>query len=140
MKRRLFLLAYFSAAALLFTIICAMCGVGAAFPYGKKHVYYLLPSSEAAVYTSDTAIPARLLLSEVGGESVTLDYVTREDIEKKYSATLLFSCSAAGVDNYYYYSPDFSSFVYICGVAVNLHIAERADDICVGTPIIFGGY
>jgi len=140
MKRRLFLFSYILAAALLFIIVCAVCGVGSAFPYGKNHVYYFSSSSQAAVYASDCAIPARALLINVDGESATLSGVTRAEIEKRYSAALVFCESAAGIDNYYYYSPYFYKSVNICGRIINLHIAERGDDICVGTPIIFGGY
>lgn len=140
MKRCALLFIVFVLSFLLFVVVCAMNGVGAAFYKGENHVYYLSSSSESKVVVSDNAIPALLLFSSVGGESVTLTDTERREIEKEYSASLVFKESAAGVNNYYYYSPRFSRFVYINGAAVNLHIVERDGEIRAGTPIIFGGY
>lgn len=140
MKRYALLFAEIILSAILLVVVCAMNGVGAAFEGGKNHVYYLSSSSESTALVSENALPARLLYSSVGGESAAFTGATREEIEKEYSAVLVLEESAAGVNNYYYYSPLFSRFVYINGLAVNFHIAEDGELLVAGTPIIFGGY
>lgn len=140
MKRYVLLFAELLLSALLIAAVCAINGVGAAFVGGENHVYYLSSSSESNVVVSDEAVPALLLFSFVGGESATFTDSTREKIEEEYSASLVYEQSAAGVNNYYYYSPLFSRFVYVNGAAVNLHIAEDGELLVAGTPIIFGGY
>jgi len=128
------------AAVLLLVVVCAINGVGSAFCDGKNHVYYFKASSQGGAAYSDEALPAEIIYAELGGESASFDGTTIEEIERKYSAVLLFEESASGVDNYYYYSPLFSRFAFIGGRAVNLHVAVRDNSVRVGTPIIFGGY
>lgn len=139
MKKYFMLFAKIAAAVLLFIIVCAVNGVGAAFCEGAEHVYYFGASSQSGAVESDEALPANLIYAEVGGESATLEGVTIEEIEKKYSAVLEFEEYVSGVKNYYYYSPCFSRVAFIGGKAVNLHVAERGNVVRIGTPIIFGG-
>jgi len=140
MKKHIILLAEIFLSAILFLIVCAMNGVGAAFCDGENHVYYLSASSQSETVITKSAVPAALLFSSVGGESAVITDMTRAELEEKYSASLVFEESASGVHNYYYYSPRFCRFVYIGGKAVNMHIAERGEYLCIGSPIIFGGY
>lgn len=141
MKRFALLLRSIVLAAALFLVICALNDVGAAFTKGEGHAYYIgSSSSQAAVYESARALPAGLVFSCVGGESAYMCGAERTALEEEYSATLLFEEKAGDTVNYYYYSPLFHTFIYINGFAVNLHIAVRGEKLCIGTPIIFGGY
>lgn len=120
-----------------------MLGGGAtAFEEGESYSFYCgSVSSQAQIVVCDkNAGFAKFFLSDVEGESTIYKDESVSSLEKKYFAELLFFEECGDVVNYYYSSPCFHSFVEVDGYKVNMHIAERKDSVCIGTPLIFGGY
>lgn len=106
--------------------------------------YYLYsPSSQAQIKTEI----AFLELPFVKGESACFSFSSERDaaafVEKLLSAkraTLRFTEFAAGTLSYYCYTPQGGAGIVLRGQSVNLHIARRGATVCVGTPLVFGGY
>lgn len=63
-----------------------------------------------------------------------------EELISRFRAKILFTEEAAGVVNYYCYSPLLKNTVLIGGKTVNLHIACSGSETAAGTPVIFGGF
>lgn len=111
-----------------------------AFENGENYTFYLGANSSALSVISDSPALDKLKLGKVKGESVQYPGDRLLELKEKYHAKLLFTESVCGVENYYFYSPDFPSAVQINGFAVSLHIALSAEKTVVGTPLIFGGF
>ena len=81
------------------------------------------------------------MLKNVTGESTSYgDRAAAFAQAEKYGAELVFTESAGGVTNYYYYTPRLGGAVLLGGKEVNLHVAVRGRGAAVGSPLIFGGY
>lgn len=139
-KCKLFLYSFIAVFVLLFSF--ALGGGATVFEEGESYTFYCgsVSSQAQIVVCNKNAGFAKFFLSDVEGESTVYTDASVSSLEKKYFAELLFFESCGDVVNYYYSSPCFSSFVEVDGYKVNMHIAERKDSVCIGTPIIFGGY
>ncbi len=125
--------------------VAVLCGGAAAillhapvFENGKNYELYLSPSSSALTVVSGCPALDKPKFS-VRGESVRYDGDRRDALLERFHAEVLFTEEAAGVINYYCYSPLLGGTVGLCGRAVNLHIAVSNGQTAVGTPLIFGG-
>ncbi len=114
------------------------------FEEGVSYTFYTGESSSnaKAVTVNKNPALAKILLFDIKGESAVYADKTCRYFLDKFSAEILFVCECGDTVNYYCYSKDISGGIYIDGVKVNLHIAESGESgcVCVGTPLIFGGY
>lgn len=134
--------------------LCAVCfallavpqflGEGLLFDAGGVYIFYSRSESSGAEITlscGEDAAGIKRGIRFLTGESTSYaDAASAFAQAERYDARLLFSESAGGVDNYYYYSPRLGGAVRLYGHPVNLHIAVRAGGAAVGSPLIFGGY
>ena len=109
------------------------------FEKGVSYELYFGTSSAEIVSAEDPAL-IKLFRPAVKGESALYEGDKRRALEEKFHARLLFTEEAAGVTNYYYYTPDLGHGILLFGHTVNLHIAVSAERTKAGTPLIFGGY
>lgn len=112
------------------------------FPEGENYTFCVGSSSSQAkmIVTNGNARILRFLLSDVRGESTVYMDKDCSELLAFYEAVPVFTEACAGVRNEYYYSPCFSGGVWIEGALINLHVAYRENTVCIGTPVIFGGY
>ena len=108
------------------------------FERGEHYELYTGTSSEDIVLASSPF--EKLFLTGIKGESVRYQGNRAEELIKRFHAAVLFIQEAAGVTNYYCYSPVLMRSVQLNGEKVNLHIAVRGSKTAAGTPIIFGGF
>lgn len=108
------------------------------FEQGERHEFYKGTSSDEIVLSRTPY--KKLLLSNVKGESVRYTGDRAEELITRFGAEILFTEEAAGVVNYYCYSPSLESAVLIGDKTVNLHIACNGEETAAGTPVIFGGF
>lgn len=108
------------------------------FAGGERYEFYTGTSSDKIVLAHSPY--EKLLLPGVRGESVRYTGNRAEELIARYRATVLFREEAAGVVNYYCFSPLLCGSVTIGEETVNLHIACNGDETAAGTPIIFGGF
>ncbi len=108
------------------------------FEEGNSYTFYFEKNSSALFLNARAQ--DKILLGGTAGESTMYEGDRKEEIVEKYRARLLFTETAAGVTNYYFYSPLLPSGIVLCGERVNLHIACKEGATKVGTPIIFGGF
>lgn len=128
---------------LLCALVCAFSACALwrlpVFEGGRSYEFYLGDSSAAILPSSDPVLD-KLLLSHVKGESVRYEGDRYDDLKTSFHARLLFTEEAAGVTNYYLYSPLLEGGVSLNGEKVNLHIAVSGERTAAGTPLIFGGF
>ncbi len=108
------------------------------FPRGKNYELYLSPSSSSLVLLTDDPVRDKLFCP-VMGESVRYDGDKKNELIARFRAEILFTEEAAGVTNYYCFSPLIGGGIALNGYTVNLHIATSQEQTAVGSPIIFGG-
>lgn len=109
------------------------------FEKGSGYELYLAPHSSALTIRTDD--PARDKLKYVvKGESVRYDGDEKDALIARFRAKVLMTEEAAGVVNYYCFSPLLGEGVSLYGRTVNLHIAVSKTQTAVGTPLIFGGF
>ncbi len=124
---------------LLFFAICAP-RPAPVFTGGNNYVYYLYDSgSNCAILQVEPNTP-KPAFCYVSGESCTYADRSATDVLAEFGAEVLFLEKIDGITNYYAYSPRLPYRITLYGQTVNLHVAEKARGICVGSPIIFGGY
>lgn len=83
----------------------------------------------------------KLLAKGLTGESASYgDTHTALSEAKRLDTHILFVEYAAGITNYYGYSPRLSGGVTVNGERVNVHVAVSDRGSAIGTPIIFGGF
>lgn len=138
MKKRSFL------KELVVIALCVVCALALyivwhvpSFAMGNSYTYYYGTNSSALM---STVTEFTWKGSGVCGESVVYSGTVDRELLERYRATVLFSEEVCDVVNYYCYSPLFSSSIFLCGEAVNLHIAVGHEQTAVGTPLIFGGF
>lgn len=130
-----FLLTAVAVSCVLFVYVLFTASV---FPSGERHEFYKGTSSEEIVLSRSPY--EKLFLSNVKGESVRYAGDRAEEMIKRFNAEILFTEEAAGVVNYYCYSPMLENNVLIGEERVNLHIACNGEETAAGTPVIFGGF
>ncbi len=108
------------------------------FLEGKNYELYLSPSSSSLVLLTDDPVRDKLFCP-VMGESVRYDGDKKDELIARFRAEILFTEEAAGVTNYYCYSPLIGGGIALNGYTVNLHIATSQEQTAAGSPIIFGG-
>ena len=119
-------------------------GAGYASNAERSVEYYLYsPSSQAE-------IKAELAFSDlpyVKGKSATFRFSSElqaaqfvEELLNANRVTHHFTEFAGGTLSYYCYTPQGGAGIALYGKTVNLHVARRGVSVCVGEPIIFGGY
>lgn len=109
------------------------------FEKGESYTFYLGRSSSALMKETDRPALQKIFL-DVKGESAVFEGDRLEELEEKFHARLLFTEEAAGIKNYYFFSPDLGAGVKIGNDTVNLHIALGRGRTAAGTPLIFGGF
>ena len=92
------------------------------FLEGKNYELYLSPSSSSLVLLTDDPVRDK-----------------KDELIARFRAAILFTEEAAGVTNYYCYSPLIGGGIALNGYTVNLHIATSQEQTAAGSPIIFGG-
>ncbi len=99
-------------------------------------------TSSGEIVRTDMPALMKALLPNVRGESARFSGDRYAQLKEDFCAELLFTEHAAGVDNYYLYSPKLGQGIFLRGNIVNLHIAvsENGTRTAAGTPIIFGGF
>lgn len=108
-----------------------------------KRTFYLYGASSQALQTEKLSLQE---LFSVRGESVSFAVgrgkgkAKAEEIIKELGAETLIKEESCETVSYYGYSPALGKCVQVQGKAVNLHIAFSGERLCVGTPIIFGGF
>ena len=108
------------------------------FQKGERYEFYTGTSSEEIVLAQSPL--AKYRLTGVRGESVRYQGDRVQELIASFRAEVLFQEEAAGVVNYYCYSPVLGKGVVIDGKRVNLHIATNDTQTAAGTPVIFGGF
>ena len=108
------------------------------FEKGERYEFYTGTSSEDIVLASSPF--EKLFLTGIKGESVRYQGDRVEALLARFHAAVLFTEEAAGVTNYYCYSPVLQGCVRLNGERVNLHIAVSGNNTAAGTPVIFGGF
>ena len=106
--------------------------------------YALHESSSQAELCTQVAVWE---LPFVEGESVTLCFPDSESADG-YIRELMNGTGAYVIDeercgdteNVYAYTPRLGQGLHLPQGRVNLHVARRGNTVCVGSPIIFGGY
>lgn len=115
-------------------------------PAEGDYTFYLYSKSSDAQITTvpkDYAPVFSLLhRAQITGERSVLtdDPRSIEEILSSLGGTLLFVEECGDVTSYYCYADGLSSPVFLNGTAVNLHLAVRGNTVCMGTPLIFGGF
>lgn len=110
------------------------------FERGTAYELYYGANSSSLMKATKNPVLDKVFSAGVAGESVRYEGDRREEIEARYQAKLLFTEEAAGVTNYYYFSPVLGRGVTLYGHEVNLHVAISSSGTAAGTPLIFGGY
>ena len=108
------------------------------FHRGERYEFYTGTSSDGVI--SARSPLEKLAYAKVKGESVRYQGDRAEELISLFNARVLFIEEAAGVTNYYCYSPALDDAVLLNGRRVNLHIAVNGEKTAAGTPIIFGGF
>ncbi|HJB93653.1 MAG TPA: hypothetical protein H9708_06880 [Candidatus Borkfalkia stercoripullorum] len=125
-------------------IVPQLLGEGLLFDAGEVYIFYSGSASSGAQVTlsdGENAAKTKFLLKNVTGESTSYgDRAAAFAQAEKYGAELVFTESAGGVTNYYYYTPRLGGAVLLGCKEVNLHVAVRGRGAAVGSPLIFGGY
>ena len=123
-------------------IVPQLLGEGLLFDAGEVYIFYSGSASSGAQVTlsdGENAAKTKFLLKNVTGESTSYgDRAAAFAQAEKYGAELVFTESAGGVTNYYYYTPRLGGAVLLGGKEVNLHVAVRGHGAAVGSPLIFG--
>lgn len=106
--------------------------------------YYLYDKSSCASIRSELSF---FDLPAVRGESVSLHFQTEGDAVAYMDALLTRSGasvveieSSGGAESVYAYAAGYGEGLRLFDACVNLQIARRGAFVCVGSPIIFGGY
>lgn len=129
---------FLTAVAIACALFCYALAHSPVFERGERYEFYKGTSSEEALLSR--APHDKLLLQGVRGESVRYTGDRAEELIEKFHAEVLFTEEAAGVLNYYCYSPVLQNSVLIGEKRVNLHIACNGERTAAGTPVIFGGF
>ena len=108
------------------------------FESGERYEFYTGTSSDEIVRARSPL--EKLLLTGIKGESVRYEGDRAEELISRYGAEILFTEEAAGVTNYYCYSPALKGGILLGGALVNLHVAVSGNRTAAGTPVIFGGF
>ena len=109
------------------------------FEGGLSYELYTGTSSAEIVSTNCPAL-AKLFRADIRGESVRYAGDRLHDLMERFSPEICFTEEAAGVTNYYCYTPSLGHGIALRGHIVNLHIAVGEGYTAAGTPLIFGGY
>ena len=131
---------------MLIVLIALLCALFAyaltrlpVFVHGTGYEVYYEQNSSANY--ARTQHPLAVKLTHItAGESVRYAGDRYKEIQEQYNGELVFCEEAAGVKNYYLYSPLLGDPVDLGGKLINLHIAVSSRQTAVGTPLIFGGY
>lgn len=121
-------------------------------PYGKGSVvaeclgreYYLYsPSSQAKIVKRVGFADCFFLTGErsdflFSSEREASGYVF--ELLDEQNATVVFEEEIMGARSIYAYAPNCGNGILLSGKRVNLHLVVKGDCVCVGTPIVFGGY
>lgn len=114
------------------------------FHGAKNYIFYSGTNSSQAKIVSATpqeAKQVKLRLANITGESAeytSIDAVFQQ--AKRYQASFQFLEKCGEIVNIYLFSPKLYGAIALQNHLVNLHIAIRQNAVCVGSPIIFGGY
>ena len=109
------------------------------FEPGIAYELYTGSSSEEIVRTGSPFL-IKLLRTDIRGESTRYAGDRAEELIASFDASVCFVEEAAGVTNYYCYTPRLGHGIALFGHTVNLHIAVGDGYTAAGTPIVFGGY
>lgn len=109
-----------------------------AFTEGERYEFYTGTSSDTVLLSRSPL--DKLFLAETKGESVRYHGDRAQEILQKFDAEVLFIEEAAGITNYYCYSPALKNELALNGKRVNLHVACDGRETAAGTPLIFGGF
>ena len=127
----------------IFTLACAVFAFVLTrmpvFVHGSGYEVYYEQNSSANCARTQHPLAVKLM-HVTAGESVRYAGDCYEHIKEEYKGELVFCEEAAGVRNYYLYSPLLGAPVDLDGRLVNLHVAVSSEQTAVGTPLIFGGY
>ena len=121
-------------------------------PYGRECVsavnwereYYLYsPSSQAQIVGKVSFAQSFFLTGEksvfrFSSENEARDYAL--SLLKEQGAVVVLEEDCMGVHSIYAFAPKRGGGILLSGQRVNLHIVQNGARVCVGTPIIFGGY
>ena len=140
------------ALSVLFSVVLLYSSVWLKNPYGRasrwavkvESEYYLYSSSSQAKIVESVGFADSFFLT---GEKSVFCFSSELEAEN-YAAALLeeqgaeivFVEECMGVRSIYAYAPKRGGGVALSGKRVNLHLAIKDERVCVGTPIIFGGY
>ena len=117
-----------------------------AFPFEGEKEYYLSSASSQSLIKSNLVMTDLPLLRgesarvAVECESAQSEQAYFNEILAKYKASVLKVERFEDGTSYYCYSAKLKRGVNLDGVTVNLHVVIKANEIALGTPIIFGGY
>ncbi len=108
------------------------------FEDGANYEFYCGTSS-AQIVLSKNPYLTKLIRLDVRGECAHYEGDCYQKLAERYDAKLVFCEEAAGVMNYYLYSPELGRSILLNGEEINLHIAVGNGQTAIGTPLIFGG-
>ena len=136
------------AVSLFFGLFCVclndFSGAGYAKNAERSVEYYLYsPSSQAEIKTEPAFadlpyVKGKSAIFRFPSESAAAQFVDELLTDKR--ATHKFTEYAGGTLSYYCYTPQGGAGIALRGQTVNLHVARRGVCVCVGEPIVFGGY
>ena len=137
--------AFLAIKAFIVTAVAALCvffayslSVSPVFAGGERYEFYRGTSSDEIVLARFPY--EKLFLSGIKGESARFKGDRAEELVARFGAEILFTEEAAGVVNYYCFTPVLGDAVLLGESAVNLHIACNGEETAAGTPVIFGGF
>lgn len=121
-------------------------------PYGRECDFAVRVESEYYLYSpsSQAKIVERVGFAEsffLTGEKSVFCFLSEADAEKYASALLkeqgaavVFEEECMGARSIYAFAPKRGGGIALSGKRVNLHLVVKGARVCVGTPIVFGGY
>ncbi|RXZ62014.1 hypothetical protein ESZ91_06390 [Candidatus Borkfalkia ceftriaxoniphila] len=134
--------------------LAAMCLMLAALPQIMNKSLLFKKGTSYTLYAGSVSSNARMIVCGEGKEFLTKLFtreVTGESAAyadkgaaffeaERLETRFLIEESAAGVTNYYGYSPRLSGGVTLFGERINVHVAVSERGSAIGSPLIFGGY
>lgn len=143
LKKRMGIL-LLSILCLLLTAAPQILNKGLLFKTGTSYTIYAGSASSNAkiiLCKEGRELFTKLFTGEVTGESAAYAQTETAVAEaKRLGARFLFSETAAGVTNYYGYSPRIAGGIILYGKKINVHVAVSEHGSAIGSPLIFGGY
>ncbi len=119
-------------------------GRGSALAVRTESEYYLYSPSSQAKIVASVGLAESFFLT---GEKSVFQFPSEKEAARYLSglldeqgAKVVFEEECMGARSIYAYAPKRGGGITLLGKRVNLHLVWSGERVCVGTPIVFGGY